>query len=320
MKDRYHVLDFPLPDLSCSIFTDLLSKQTNYETSITHKSHEHPLILVDSQCKNNKLYYYVCGACRTPSIAMPFYECTKCYFVIHEWCTRVPAELKGHPSFRSMERSYPQHTIIFMPEVDKWPADCSVCYESCHRFAYRCVTCDSYIHVWCALTPTCITHKSHPYHLLCILRDKTLDKDYCRLCLSDFTYPRDTSYTCILCDFHLHMECALFLPETTRHRYDKHPMTLCYRPVEDHIGDYFCEVCEEEFNPNGAFYHCHECLQSMHTACAPLIPHLHGLPLVKGVSLKYDRQFIDRCKKVAVMAANLSQIPSSSMGPQGSST
>ncbi|KAJ0491754.1 putative chromatin regulator PHD family [Helianthus annuus] len=318
MKDRYHVLDFPLPDLSCCIFTDLLSK-TNYEMSITHNSHEHPLVLVDSQCNNITLYYYECRACRTPIIAMPFYECTKCRFRLHEWCTRVPTELKGHPSCRYDERSYLQHTIIFMPEVHERPAPCSVCYYSCYRFAYRCVTCDCYIHVWCALAPTFITHKSHPYHLFHRLHDKWLNKGYCRVCLSDFTDPRETSYTCMLCDFHLHMECALLLPETTRHRYDKHPMTLCYSPVEDHIGDYFCEVCEEEINPNGAFYHCHECLQSMHTACAPLVPHIHGLH-AEGVAVELDKYFIDRCKKVAVMAANLSQTPSSSMAPQGSTS
>ncbi|GJZ28528.1 zinc finger, PHD-type containing protein [Tanacetum coccineum] len=40
-----------------------------------------------------------------------------------------------------------------------------------------------------------------------------------------------------------------------------------YFPVENYSGDYFCEVCEEEFNPNGAFYHCDQCVQSMHPAC-----------------------------------------------------
>ncbi|KAJ0865199.1 putative chromatin regulator PHD family [Helianthus annuus] len=322
IKDRYHVLDFPLPDLSCSIFTDLLSKQTNYEMSITHKSHKHPLVLVDSQ-RNN--IARECDGCDSPIIAMPFYKCTNgCNFVLHEWCTRLPAELKGQLSQlrRYNQHIYLQHTIILMHKVEvpyEMPT-CCVCYHSCRRFAYHCGWCDNYIHVWCALAPTFITHKSHPYHLFRRLHDKTLDKDYCRLCLSDFRYPRDTSYTCILCDFHLHMECALLLPETTRHKYDKHPMTLCYSPVEDHIGDYFCEVCEEEINPNGAFYHCHECLQSMHTACAPLIPHLHGLQLVKRDPFKYDDHIIRICKKVAAMAANLSQIPSSSMAPQGSST
>ncbi|KAJ0673884.1 hypothetical protein HanLR1_Chr12g0433891 [Helianthus annuus] len=45
-----------------------------------------------------------------------------------------------------------------------------------------------------------------------------------------------------------------------------------YSPIENHEGDYFCEVCEEELNPNAWFYHCHKYVQPIHTICAPLIP------------------------------------------------
>ncbi|GJW45414.1 reverse transcriptase domain-containing protein [Tanacetum coccineum] len=56
-------------------------------------------------------------------------------------------------------------------------------------------------------------------------------------------------------------------PDTVSHKYDKHQLTLRYFPVENYNGDYFCEVCAEEFNPNGAFYYCDQCVQSMHPAC-----------------------------------------------------
>ncbi|KAJ0436421.1 hypothetical protein HanHA300_Chr16g0590661 [Helianthus annuus] len=48
-------------------------------------------------------------------------------------------------------------------------------------------------------------------------------------------------------------------------------MKLSYFPIENHKSDYFCEVCERQLNPEMPFYHCHECMQSMHTACAPSI-------------------------------------------------
>ncbi|KAL8256830.1 hypothetical protein R6Q59_028871 [Mikania micrantha] len=48
-------------------------------------------------------------------------------------------------------------------------------------------------------------------------------------------------------------------------------MKLSYFPIENHKSDYFCEICEKELNPEAAFYHCYECMQSMHTACAPSI-------------------------------------------------
>ncbi|KAJ0677254.1 putative chromatin regulator PHD family [Helianthus annuus] len=89
------------------------------------------------------------------------------------------------------------------------------------------------------------------------------------MCLSSFGI--EISFSCIPCRFHLHVGCALLLPETIRHRYDKHPLSLAYSPIENHEGDYFCEVCEEELNPNAWFYHCHECVQSIHTTCAPIL-------------------------------------------------
>ncbi|KAD2806203.1 hypothetical protein E3N88_39580 [Mikania micrantha] len=54
-------------------------------------------------------------------------------------------------------------------------------------------------------------------------------------------------------------------------RCDKHPMKLSYFPIENHKSDYFCEICEKELNPQLAFYHCYECMQSIHTVCAPSI-------------------------------------------------
>ncbi|KAJ0810747.1 putative chromatin regulator PHD family [Helianthus annuus] len=217
-------------------------------------------------------------------MAMSFYKCVndQCKFLLHQCCTRLPTELKGHQSHYG-SLYYEHHTLILLPKVGLG-FKCGLCKERCNGFAYNCQTCNLLIDVWCALTPRAITHKSHPYHIFGRLRKRS-DKDYCRVCLSGFTYPEEISYSCALCNFHLHPRCALLLPETTRHRYDKHPMTLTYLPVENHEGDYFCEVCEEELNPNAAFYHCHECIQSMHTACAMLIPqrkeHIHGLQ-VKG--------------------------------------
>ncbi|KAJ0724478.1 putative chromatin regulator PHD family [Helianthus annuus] len=144
--------------------------------------------------------------------------------------------------------------------------------------------------------PAKIRHDSHPHHLLHLLSTvlRRMDKDYCRMCVSRFGYGMKNSFSCELCHFHLHPECALLLPDTIRLKYDKHPMTLCYRPIENHEGDYFCEVCEEEFNPNSSFYNCHECVQSksIHVACAPLIPPNKACVLydsrVKGAFSDYD--------------------------------
>ncbi|KAF5808061.1 putative kinase C-like, phorbol ester/diacylglycerol-binding protein [Helianthus annuus] len=84
--------------------------------------------------------------------------------------------------------------------------------------------------------------------------------DYCTL-----------GFHCPTCDFNIHVECALLLPKVIENKCDKHPLSLRYEPAQDHISEYFCEICEDEFDPWEWFYHCTTCAQSMHAACMPLI-------------------------------------------------
>ncbi|KAJ0865263.1 putative chromatin regulator PHD family [Helianthus annuus] len=224
-----------------------------------------------------------CNACLIPiEKKMTFYKCKfngqGCNFLLHEWCTRLPPELKGH-------KYHQEHTLLLLPKAGNeffW-YECGVCEYYRNGFAYSCVQCDYKIDVWCAFIPDKIfKHKSHPNNLLSSNDgyNRSGEDGYCRMCLSGFIDNNEISFSCGQCGFHLHLGCALLLPETIRHRYDKHPLSLAYSPVENHEGDYFCEVCEEELNPNASFYHCHECVQSIHTTCAPLIPqskpYLHG--------------------------------------------
>ncbi|KAM0053109.1 hypothetical protein Hdeb2414_s0007g00256131 [Helianthus debilis subsp. tardiflorus] len=56
----------------------------NYEMSITHNSHEHPLIFVDSRCNNVTKFEDLCNGCDTQIMAMSFYRCVndQCKFVL----------------------------------------------------------------------------------------------------------------------------------------------------------------------------------------------------------------------------------------------
>ncbi|KAJ0537494.1 putative chromatin regulator PHD family [Helianthus annuus] len=174
------LLHLPFPDPSYSILKHLFFKESGSETH--EVSHQHPLILEDSPTSSRISYHdptkrieTLCNGCLRPITSRPVYVCSNeegehCNFVLHEWCSRLPIELKDHPH-------HPQHPLI------------------------------------------------------------------------------------------LHSKII----ETTTHKCDKHPMKLSYFPSENHMGDYFCEICEEEFDPKYTFYHCRECMQSMHTACAPSI-------------------------------------------------
>ncbi|KAD2394122.1 hypothetical protein E3N88_41099 [Mikania micrantha] len=239
----------------------------NNERSITHNCHEHPLLLVDTLPMNFDYEIDVCDACLIPIVKnTTFYKCAYgCNFVIHDWCTRLPVELKD-------SKGHPQHTLLLLPKVGD-TFKCHVCnYKFWKGFAYSCVECGYDIDVICAFIGGKITHKAHPHHRLSRGVPTKLKVDFCRMCLSSISlYGNDPWLSCEKCDFDLHLGCALSLPETIRHKYDKHPMTLCYNPVENHEGDYFCEVCEKLFNPYASFYHCHECDQSLHPECAPLM-------------------------------------------------
>ena len=199
-------------------------------------------------------------------MSMPYYKCAKsCNFALHEWCTRLPTSIESHPG-------HPQHTLILMQNVLAFfnIFYCRVCYLPCNGFAYGCVKCHYYVDVCCGFIPEKITHKAHPNHLLSRVKVDNSDSrcHMCRKYMSGYRF----SFSCSICDkLFIHPECALFLPGTIRHKYDKHPMSLSYFPIENHKSEYFCEIYEEEMNPHESFYHCHECVQSVHSDCAPLI-------------------------------------------------
>nr|XP_043635262.1 uncharacterized protein LOC122606477 [Erigeron canadensis] len=175
-----------------------------------------------------------------------------------------PVAVEDHPD-------HPQHTLVYFSNVpDKffgvfW---CDVRYLPCNGFAYSCVQCQYHIDVNCAFIPKEITHNAHPNHLFSIA-DKHEHFNTCRMC-SSMIFGR-FSLRCQTCDIHIHPKCALLLNQTITHKCDTHPMKLSYYPAENHKGEYFCEICEEELNPEMPFYHCHECHQSIHPPCAPSI-------------------------------------------------
>ncbi|KAJ0778248.1 putative chromatin regulator PHD family [Helianthus annuus] len=243
-------------------------------------NHQHELILVDTagsigstsskiMCHNPmKKIELLCSGCVRPIMEMPFYKCRakedeNCNFALHEWCTRrLPTKVDNHPA-------HPQHPLLLMTNIPNMfnIFHCGVCLLDCIGFAYGCVECGFYVDVTSGFMPEKITHESHPNHLLSITKDRRTR--YCLMChipsISDYIL------SCSFCDVYIHPWCALLLPNTIRHPYDKHPMHISYLPIENDKSEYFCEICEEELNPHNCFYHCDVCSQSVHSDCAPLI-------------------------------------------------
>ena len=296
-EDYPDLVHLPFPDQTMNLIKHLFYKEVESSTSETneakqtHISHQHPLVLVSStlSCHNPmKKVELICNGCVRPIMDSPFYTCAdedehRCNFALHEWCTRLPSEIKDHPG-------HPQHTLVFMPKVPYKPFGvfkCNVCRFDCNGFVYCCIECEYNVDVCCAFIPDKITHTAHQNHLLSRVTKRVHDYDHCRLCLWDIDSD-GFSFSCEDCGFHIHPGCGLLVSETIRHKYDKHPLKLSYLPIENHKGDYFCDICEEQFIPEleGSFYHCEKCVQSMHPACSmPIFRHKNPTPqLYSGTS------------------------------------
>ncbi|XP_076956992.1 uncharacterized protein LOC143632326 [Bidens hawaiensis] len=254
---------------------------------IHHPSHKHPLVYI------NKEILCMCDACGKEHKGI-FYHCPKCaYSFIHSHCAFLPKQLHiQHTTNDFFSHIHPLSLAYSFPYADqksKFFPLCRVCnkkFTNQNLWIYKCEKCIYYTHLDCATSrnepfmsiltspgtlldlhnicaflPKEITHASHPNHLLSRVQD--MNHSLCRMCaygsgLSKF------AFSCHSCDdFHLHTSCALLVPETTMHKCDKHPMKLRYYPVENHKSEYFCEICEGEFDPNYPFYHCDECMQSV---------------------------------------------------------
>ncbi|KAK9055362.1 hypothetical protein SSX86_026445 [Deinandra increscens subsp. villosa] len=283
--DYRDLLHLPFPDQSCTILKHLFFKKVrpaatnDDEVSLQHINHQHELILVDTSehigstmCHNPmKKIQLLCNVCVQPIMEAPyFHKCgdESCNFALHQWCTWLPKQIDNHPG-------HPQHTLVLLsnvPGVFFSIFKCALCTLRCNGFSYGCVECGYYIDVKCGFIPEKITHKSHPNHLLLLgASGSSRSRQYCYICKWFFKDDTESYYSCNVCDVYIHRECALFLPETVTHIYDKHPMHLSHLPIENHTSEYFCEICEHGLIPYLPFYHCDECAQSVHSACFPLI-------------------------------------------------
>ncbi|KAF5758028.1 hypothetical protein HanXRQr2_Chr16g0724701 [Helianthus annuus] len=157
------LLHLPFLDPSYSILRHLFFKEkglTTLENSnkITYETHgiihQHPLILEDitisTSTRLKSISYHdpmkrielLCDGCLRPIMSGLIYVCANeeeehCNFALHEWCSRLPTELKGH-------FHHPQHTLILH---SKTPGkffgvfNCHICALPCNGFVYYCEEC-----------------------------------------------------------------------------------------------------------------------------------------------------------------------------------
>ncbi|MFS7928656.1 putative chromatin regulator PHD family [Helianthus anomalus] len=284
-EEHLNLLNFPFQDEGDNLLKHHMSNQKaligkcHDGEMFNHFSHKHQLILLDKQTSVGKKpvslhdpmkrVQLLCDGCVKPIVTVPFYTCCQyadeqCCFVLHEWCAKLPSQIQDY-------FGHPEHPLVLMPNIPSkffGVFKCEVCKLASNGFAYGCTICEYYVDINCAFIPEEITHDAHPGHLLLKVKPSEIWKD-CKAC--DNPMYMEWRFHCPSCDIYIHVKCALLLPRVIKHKLDKHPLSLRYEPVENHIEEYFCEICEDEFNPWQWFYHCTTCAQSMHTRCVPFI-------------------------------------------------
>ncbi|CAA0818455.1 Unknown protein [Striga hermonthica] len=256
----------------------------------TIRVHEHPLIYHDDAQKN---IIRVCNACTQIILPPdPFYSCANnnnnstCKdFFLHSCCSDFPKTFL----------SYHSGNCLFTPNVATKPFnvfECVVCKHKCNGSAYYIEGQKNYMDVVCALMPHSITHGAHgKAHILQGRWEIGEFYEYlksltCKCCLEKINDDTITSYTCSSChSFSIHPHCAL-LPDTVRHKFDRHPLKLITsssKGEEEENG--LCEICEKDIDWRKWHYGCQECEQYFHANCIPCLDRLSKIKFGFEVSV-----------------------------------
>ncbi|KAL4353775.1 hypothetical protein GQ457_06G024610 [Hibiscus cannabinus] len=210
---------------------------------IKHASHEHNLIFSD-EIKDNKY----CNGCVLP-ILTSFYYCSHCDFFLHKICAEMRRVCRLW--FKRKPCSLLTDGIFL----------CYFCGNVGSGFCY--ILCDiRRLCLRCALLSHSFTYEADEPHFIFFSRN---NKEKCSACAKDFV-SFDKIYRCKDCAFALHLRCVT-LPRTAWHKCDQHTLTLAYQDADDYSLRHYCDICEEERDPQQWFYHCETCDKAMHIKC-----------------------------------------------------
>ncbi|XVF65534.1 hypothetical protein PTKIN_Ptkin09bG0256900 [Pterospermum kingtungense] len=150
------------------------------------------------------------------------------------------------------------------------PFICELCDYPSNGFSYKCSECGEQICLRCviALTPGAHICEGHEHPLLYY-------KDYEGQCSACGEVIKG-AFRCKECDFVLDYIC-FSLPTRARQKCDEHLLALNYHDGYNYSECHYCDICEEQRDPNHWFYHCAStCDTSAHIDCA-----LGSFPFVK---------------------------------------
>ncbi|XP_057803414.1 protein VACUOLELESS GAMETOPHYTES-like [Salvia miltiorrhiza] len=125
--------------------------------------------------------------------------------------------------------------------------------------------------------PSTTNHASHGQHLL--FRTNRLSA------ATPLTYcPNDSLlydvYRCIVCDYYIHISCAMLPKRIVFHEYHQHPLHLLFTATTTR--EYFCE---KDIDLKYWMYGCAECKQWFHINCIPSLGYLSKVKFGGTISI-----------------------------------
>ncbi|KAL1220011.1 hypothetical protein V5N11_028819 [Cardamine amara subsp. amara] len=232
------------------------------EGVIKHFGHEHNLrVTVLEEGETLNLRHKQCSACILPIYSDPCYICTHhCDFILHEVCANF-LKKKRHPAD---SHRFTLSAFSLNGENFVCLRSCQLCQQIINGFSYE--SGNKSIHVQCASFQDGYVHVSHPHSELVILENRRHSSRFCSNCKRKGTWENHLRMMgCIECeDFNLCFRC-LTLPKVVEHKYDKHPLSLCYG--ENWASEYWCDLCETRLDPRQWYYTCREGNSTLHTHC-----------------------------------------------------
>ncbi|KAL3533947.1 hypothetical protein ACH5RR_007468 [Cinchona calisaya] len=179
---------------------------------IQHFSHEHLLEHTMLQPKGN----CSCFGCKRDILPDKYcYKCRTCPFYLHQVCYNMPQKVQ-HPAD-------PNHhlTLLVMPLSAEEFIECEACQEPIAGFYYNCAMCGNFYHMLCFAIPLSVKLPVHPHTLK--LEFSPPYKFQCDLC--DRPSDHGWLYRCGLCEFDVHISCAVMdsraklqiLPQMAKH-------------------------------------------------------------------------------------------------------
>jgi hypothetical protein len=220
--------------------------------------HEHPLNFKEDPPRRHDGRYKTCYAC-WKKVSGPNFRCKVCsWVVLHKSCAELPRELR-HPL-------HPKHPL-FLIDV-KYENRKGIC-KGCNRgiegnFMYKCFDCNFKLESKCASLPLTIQAESHAHPLTLMRKSVSFTCDACG------KEGKGMFYSCAVCPFLVHLECASF-PLIVKHIRHSHPLNLT-SSLEVYQSDHkLCQLCVKIVDIDDIdymVYYCSTCDYVNHLHCA----------------------------------------------------